>query len=96
MALPFAFMQPMFMPPSMTMGQPFGAMPTEEQREEFTLAFLNDQKPQIEKMREYSQECIKSLDASLEVIEREVSKIDAARSKRKRETSTASETRSKR
>ena len=110
MDFPFAFMQPMFMASPMTMsamgpmpmspfamGQTIGAMPTMEQREEFTLAFLNDQKQQIAKMREYYKECIKSLDASLGVIEEQMSKIDAAKSKRKQsEASTASETRSKR
>jgi hypothetical protein len=87
---PFARMGP-------AMGQTFSALPTVEQQEEYALAFLNHQKQQIAKMREYFHECIKSLDASQEVIEQEVSKIDAARSERKRsKASAASETRPKR
>jgi len=86
---PFGMMGP-------AMGQPFGAMPTAEQREEYSLAFLNDQKQQIAQMKEYLQECIKSLDASLEVIEKEVSKIGAARTQRQHSGAPAArETRSK-
>ena len=54
-------------------------MPTIEQQEEYSLAFLNDQKQQIATMKEYFQECVKSLDAAHELIEQEVSKIDTAK-----------------
>lgn len=103
MSYPFAFVPPMFMPPTTVgpmmpgplpmIGPIVGAMPTAEQHEEFTLAFLKGQKQQIANMKEYLQECIKSIDASLAVIEREVAKIDAAKAERKQG---ASETRSKR
>ena len=105
MDFPFPFVHPMF--PSMTAGPmpffgmtgippgpAFGIMPTIEEREEFSLAILNDQKKQIVQMKQYFQECLKSLDASIEVIDKEISKINAARSQR--QPGAASETRSKR
>ncbi len=74
-AQPFGMMGPPF-------GVPFMGMPTAEQREEFSLAILNSQKQQITQMREYFQECLKSLDASLEALDQEVSKIGNARAQR--------------
>lgn len=107
MDFPFGFTPPMFMPPAMTRGSvapppmssfaPFGDMPTAAQREEFSLAFLDNEKKQIAAMREYLQECIKSLDATVGVIDKEVAKINEARKQRRKEEAAAEpETRSKR
>ena len=96
----FDFCQLMPMQPFSMMGraigQPFGLMPTVEQQEEYSLAFLNDQKQQIAQLQNYLKEYLKSLDGSLEIIEKEMSKISAARSQRQQSgTKAAHETRSK-
>ena len=71
------------------MSGPFGMMPTAEQREEFSLALLADQKQQIAQTRQYFQdylkslqEHLKSLDSSLEAIDKEIATVNEARTHR--------------
>jgi hypothetical protein len=68
---------------------PLGVMPTAEQREEFSLAVLNDQKQQIAQTRQFIQdylksvqEHLKSLDSSLEAIDKEIASVNEARTRR--------------
>jgi len=78
------------------LAEALGLVPTLEQQEEYSLAFLKDQKQHMAQLKEYFQQCIKSLDASQEAIEQQVSKIHEARKRRQSEASPASEARSKR
>lgn len=106
MGIPFMFPKPMFMGASMPMtptvpapmigpalAEALGLVPTVEQQEEYSLAFLKDQKQQVAQMKEYFQECIKSLDAAQEAIEQQVAKIHEVKKRRQGE---GSEPRSKR
>jgi len=70
-------------------GLPFGFGPTVEQREEYAMAFLNDQKQYITQLKAYLQECHKALDASLEVIEKETAKLKEAKAQRQKAGTTA-------
>jgi len=79
-ACPGPMMNPWMMMPAA--GAAFGMMPTQEQREEMSIAFLTQQKDQIAQTRKYFMECLKSLDASVEAIDKELEKIGAARTQR--------------
>src|SRR3954447_12468427 len=60
-----AKLNPLAISPTGPMSGPFGMMPTAEQREEFSLALLADQKQQIAQTRQYFQEYLKSLQEHL-------------------------------